>query len=170
MESLYSVLPVVDHPDLTIRFTLSLSKISSSLFLLCDHVLWLNRSGMCEIQSEKWVRLASKYWLYSITMNLIRDFYEISKIISDENHLICPRDGCKTLNDLFLSAGRALVRVQSHKDVMIDTVKNCCDFFIPMTALGYTKLSPSVVGALGVVSSLAGLIVILNPKCKLSPI
>lgn len=168
-EALYSVLPLVDHPDVTIRFTLSLSKISNSLFLLCDHVLWLGRTGICEIETDKWTRLASKYWLYSITMNLIRDFYEISRIIKIENDLICPQR-CRTLNELFLAIGRGFDRIQTHKDVMCDVVKNSCDFFIPLTALGYTKLSPSVIGALGVVSSIAGLVAVLDSKCKLTPI
>lgn len=169
-EALYSVLPLVDHPDATIRFTLSLSKISSSLFLLCDHVLWLSRTGLFEIQAEKWTILASKYWLYSITMNLVRDFYEIMRIIQNENNLICPSMGCRTLNDVFISVAKGYLRVQSHKDVMIDTIKNCCDFFIPLTALGYTKLSPSVIGALGVVSSVAGMLTILDSRYKLTPI
>lgn len=167
---MYSVFPIIDHPDLTVRFTLSLSKISSSLFLLCDHMIWLSRTGMTDIKTEKWVQLSCKYWLYSITMNLIRDFYEIVKILKNENRFICPPAGCKTMNDFFMCFGRAVECLQTRRDVMVDTIKNGCDFFIPLTSLGYTKLSPSVIGALGVISSIAGLLAIVNKDCKLTPI
>lgn len=165
IEVMYSVLPVVNHPDLTIRLTLSLSKISSALFLLCDHVLWLSRTGLCNVPTEKWSRLSSKYWLYSITMNLARDFYEIIQIIKRQN-----QTSCQTLRDACLSAGRTVTCLQARRDVLVDTIKNCCDFFIPLTALGYTKLSPSVTGALGVASSIAGLLAMLDKSCKLTPI
>ena len=56
-----------------------------------------------------------------------------------------------------------------HKDVFIDTLKNSCDMFIPLTALGFTKLSPSTVGVLGAVSSLAALVTIVKPITKLVP-
>lgn len=170
VDTLYTVLPLVDHPDPTIRYTLSLSKISTSLFLLCDHVLWLSRTGLFNIDSDKWTTLSSKYWLYSITMNLVRDFYEINRILKEEQNFICPRGEFRNLNDVFNTCIKSFLCVQSRKDVMVDTIKNACDFFIPLTALGYTKLSPSTIGALGVVSSIAGLLTVLDPKCKLTPI
>lgn len=65
--------------------------------------------------------------------------------------------------------GNLLTLFQYNKGVVIDTVKNVCDFFIPFTALGYVKLTPGTVGWLGTVSSLMGLIVLVEPLAKLSP-
>lgn len=169
MDTIYATLPLIDHPDYTVRYTVSLSKISMSLFLFCDHVLWLSRTGIFEINSDKWAKLSSKYWLYSLTMNLVRDFYEVLQILKREQNTICPQR-CRSLSDVASVCGKAASCVQSHKDVMVDIVKNGCDFFIPLTALGYTKLSPSVVGALGVISSIAGMLTVLDPKCKLTPV
>lgn len=59
--------------------------------------------------------------------------------------------------------------VNNHQAVIVDTIKNVCDVFIPLTALGYTKLSPKYQGVLGVVSSVAGLFEILHPTAKLFP-
>lgn len=52
---------------------------------------------------------------------------------------------------------------------MVDTLKNTCDLFIPMAALGYVRLSPGTVGMLGVVSSVAGIAALINPMYKLCP-
>lgn len=169
LDTLYSVLPLINHPNVAVRITISLSKISSSLFLLADHMIWLSRSGVCELDTDKWANISNRYWLYSITMNLVRDMYEIYQIIQCEQSSICPRLGCRTINDVLISIGKALMCVQSRRDILIDTVKNSCDLFIPLTALGYTKLSPSTIGFLGVISSVAGILALMDSKYKLSP-
>lgn len=121
------------------------------------------------INTDKWSRISNKYWLYSITMNLTRDFYEIMQILKAERSRIIPKGGCRNLNDVFKTGGRAFMCVQATPSVMVDTVKNCCDFFIPLTALGHIKLSPDTVGLLGVISSIAGLIALIQPIAKLTP-
>ncbi|KAG5888808.1 hypothetical protein JTB14_032721 [Gonioctena quinquepunctata] len=126
-ESLYAALPLFQQEELPIRYTVIFSKIANSLFLLADHFLWLGRADICTVDTEKWSRISNKYWLYSITMNLV------------------------------------------NQSVVIDTIKNGCDFFIPLTALGHVKLSPGTVGVLGTISSIAGLLVLLEPSRKLIP-
>lgn len=168
VDTLYSVLPIVNHPDPAIRLIVSSSKISNSLFLLADHMLWLSRSGVCEVDSDKWSNISNKYWLYSITMNLVRDFYEIYQILQREQGRCTPQN-CRNPKELFLSLNHAFKCVKPHRDVVIDTVKNSCDLFIPLTALGYTKFSPSTIGILGVISSLAGILTLLDNRNKLSP-
>ncbi|KAJ3662431.1 hypothetical protein Zmor_006781 [Zophobas morio] len=169
IDTIYSTLPLLDHPDATVKHTLILSKIALSLFLLGDHLLWLGRADLCSINTQKWSRMANKYWLYSITMNLVRDFYEISCVIRAQKQSIVPDHGIQSINDLCKIFTRTLVVLQSNRSVMIDTVKNGCDFFIPLTALGHVNLSSGTIGWLGVVSSVAGLLVLIEPKMKLSP-
>ncbi|KAJ8929116.1 hypothetical protein NQ314_018230 [Rhamnusium bicolor] len=168
-ESLYGTLPLFQQDDKAIRYTIILSKIANSLFLLADHILWLGRADLCSVDTEKWGRISNKYWLYSITMNLIRDFYEISQIIKAQKCYILPKNCFSNINDLFKILIRIYIIIQGNQEVVIDTVKNSCDFFIPLTALGHIKLSPGTIGLLGVISSLAGLLVLLDPQKKLSP-
>lgn len=168
-DTLYATLPLFRHEDPTVRSVLILSKISHALFLLADHLLWLGRADVCAVDTERWSRLSNKYWLYSITLSLIRDFYEISKIFKTQKCSIVPRNGFKNMNDVIEVIMRVVAVFEQNRSVMIDTVKNSCDFFIPLSALGHIKLSPGTVGWLGTVSSLAGLLVLLEPSVKMTP-
>lgn len=167
-DTVFTTLPLFQHHDPAVRSVLILSKISHALFLLADHFLWLGRADVCTIDTDRWSRLSNKYWLYSITLNLVRDFYEISKIIKAQKS-IAPRNGCKNANDVIETVLRLFTILQQNRSVMLDTVKNGCDFFIPLTALGHVKLSPGTVGWLGVISSLAGLLVLVEPSVKMIP-
>lgn len=166
IESLYSTLPLLDDKKASVRYVLVFSKIANSLFLLADHILWLGRADISSVNTEKWSQISNKYWLFSITMNLIRDFYEISQL-NLKNKLV-PQDELRNLKDIVKMFIKGANVIQNN-EVFVDTIKNCCDFFIPLTALGYVKLSPGTVGLLGTISSLVGLWVLVNPKLKLSP-
>lgn len=100
-------------------------------------------------------------------MNLVRDFYEISLILKSKN--VLPRNGVHSFGDVLSLISKSLTLLQNSNSVMIDTIKNGCDIFIPLAALGYVKLSPGTVGLLGVISSLAGILVMIEPKNKLYP-
>lgn len=169
LDTLYTTLTLFQHPDATVRSALILSRIGQALFLLADHVLWLGRADVCNVDTERWSRTSNKYWLYSITLNLVRDFYEISKIFKAKKYSILPHSGCNNMKDIFEVLVRVLLVLQQNRAVVIDTVKNGCDFFIPLTALGHLNLSPGTVGWLGVISSLAGLLVLVEPSIKMIP-
>lgn len=169
IDTLHSTLALFRHDNQTVKTTLILSKIAHSLFLLADHILWLGRSDLWTVRTDKWVNIANKYWLYSLVMNLTRDFYEISTILAKERSIILPSSGLTSLNDYLDLGSNVLKCALRNKQVVVDTVKNGCDFFIPLTALGHTNLSPGTIGWLGVVSSLAGLVVLVEPLMKLSP-
>lgn len=168
-ESLYAALPNFREENSTLRYTIILSKIANSLFLLADHILWLGRADLCTISTEKWSRISNKYWLYSITMNVVRDFYELFNIIKNHKDLILPKSGINSLNDIVAVMTRTGMILKNNQEILIDTIKNGCDFFIPLTSLGHIKLSPGTVGMLGTISSIAGLLVVLDPKKKLVP-
>lgn len=167
----------IHHSNLTLRYTLTLSKIAHAVYLYADHILWLSRSGVVKaINASKWNETANKYWLASIVINLCRDFYELSKLIDQSTG---GRRGrlTKRVEAISLRSKQDLQRasllvysyVHTHRDVFIDTTKNLCDLFIPLTALGYTKLKPRTVGLLGVISSIAAILVLLEPAAKLVP-
>ncbi|CAH1953798.1 unnamed protein product [Acanthoscelides obtectus] len=169
VESLYATLPLFHEENAVLRYTIILSKIANSLFLLADHLLLLGRADFCPTDTQKWSRISNKYWLYSITMNLMRDFYEIYNILNSEKRIIMPKNGLRNLEDFKTLFLRSFMVLVNHQDILIDTVKNCCDFFIPYTALGHANLSPGTVGLLGSISSLMGLLVLINPENKLIP-
>lgn len=128
------------------------------------------------MNAKRWSNIANKYWLFSIIMNLCRDSYEILRVL--DLHRSCSKSGisrCRipaSINspeDFKRLALQSYVLMQGHKDIVVDTVKNACDFFIPLTALGYTSLTPRTIGLLGAISSLAGLWALLEPRAKLTP-
>lgn len=138
---------------------------------------WLSRTGLFRsIDTKKWNLVANKYWLMAIIMNLVRDLYEIFRLIdlkraarasgvTQRCHSI-EMSSCRSLGKLALISYSQL---HLHKNIVVDTVKNMCDVFIPLTALGYTKLSPRTVGVLGAISSVAGLLALIQPDAKLVP-
>lgn len=178
LDMLYGAFSSIHYPDVTVRITCTLSKIANALFLLADHILWIGRIGLINVNSEKWVKVANKYWLCSITMNLVRDVYEIWCILEREGRRLGIPPG-ESLHRTCLADGfshktvplnlRAVTFVEEHKDVVVDTVKNGCDVMIPLTALGYMRLSPGAVGLLGVVSSVAAIISLIDPLARLTP-
>lgn len=185
IDVLYAAQRTIHHTNITLRLTLTLSKIATALYLYADHIIWLSRTGLTKsIDAKKWNDTANKYWFVSIVMNLCRDFYELSRLIDrtinsgngrtkqtlyrwmfDTNsHMtaLSKQDMRKISLELY-------AYIYENRAIFIDTTKNLCDVFIPLTALGYTKLKPRTVGLLGVVSSIAAIIVLLQPAAKLQP-
>lgn len=117
-------------------------------------------------------------------MNLCRDLYELSKLIdrtlkndkgmakqSMQRWLFDTDRNIATLSreDLSRTSMRLCAFVYEHRDIFIDTTKNLCDMFIPLTALGHTSLKPRTIGILGMISSMAALYVLIQPSAKLMP-
>lgn len=125
LDSLYSALKMMKYPDPTVKITLIMAKIANALYLLADHFIWVGRVGILKVNLEKWNRVANKYWLITIIMSLMRDIYEIVKILKHEKNIF--------------KQYQIVSCLRNHKEVMMDTVKNGCDLFIPLTALGITK-------------------------------
>lgn len=156
------------YPDLIVRIMLTLSKIANALFLLADHIIWIGRVGIFRVDIEKWSKVANKYWLMNIILNLARDVYEIVKILEQEKFYSSRRI---SMAPKYKSANHydALLCLKDHKDVVMDSIKNGCDLFIPLTALGYTKLTPGVIGICGLISSMVGIYTLVHPLYKLKP-
>lgn len=161
---MYSALSSIHYPNVAVRVTTTLSRISMSLYLLADHILWIGRTGIFSVNGEKWGKVANKYWMYALFMNLVRDIYEIHRIMKLRQIGLADifSDGCDARKKIASCA-------QDHKEVIVDTVKNACDVMIPMTALGFLNFSPGSVGVLGVISSAAALLTLVDPLLKLTP-
>lgn len=170
-DTFYTALNSINLDDPTLRHTISLSKISMALYLLTDHIIWLGRVGVANVDNAKWSRISYKLWLYYLVMNLSRDVYEIIRIIdgfnSPSKEINFPNVNRNTSPASALHALFDLLRM--HKDVAVDTVKNGCDVCLPLAQLGYLSISPRTVGILGVISSVAGMLPLLDSSYKLFP-
>ena len=182
---MHSATQTLHLPDPTLRLSLTFSRIASSLYLLCDHMVWLGRFGLIRIDNKRWSEWSNKFWLYSITMSLVRDIYEIMNLLKlnantsaqkpnycfghssridviPGHHLLSPRSHRS-------QHMRAIDWIVKHKNVCMDTMKNFCDLWLPMSMLGHTKLSTSTVALLGVISSVIAILQILDYSYRLSP-
>lgn len=178
VDLIYASLKTIHNPDLTLRITLTLSKLSQAMFLYADHIVWIARSGVFSknIRLAEWTTLSNRYWLLSVTMNLCRDAYEWCRIVErsqlkvdDLNRSVVNACSIRSGHDLLKVTLQTYAALHAHQAVFVDTLKNVCDFCIPLTALGYTRLTPRTIGVLGVVSSLAGLVALVKPAAKLVP-
>lgn len=153
---------MVSHEDALVSFNCAISKVSYSMFLLCDHIIWFGRSGFTDVDTNRWNRIACKYWLISITMNLVRDYVEIKRLLANSKLILKYKD-----TDRKIIFRNIMAFTEAHKDVLLDTLKNSCDIFLPLAALNYVNLSPGTIGFLGVISSVAGIYTVLDPFAKL---
>lgn len=181
IDLLYAAQKSIHHTNVTLRITITLSKLAQALYLYADHIIWLSRSGLTKATDAKtWNDEANKYWFISIVMNLCRDFFEIYRVVDrtmkNDKHFTKQTidrwlfDTNRNIaQDLSHASIRACGFLYEHRDIFIDTTKNMCDAFIPLTALGYTSLKPRTVGILGIISSFAALYVLIHPSAKLLP-
>lgn len=146
------------------RITLTMSKIATALFLVVDNLLWLARMGIVDIDRRKWFLTSCRLWLYSIVMNLVRDWFEVRELLAASS---VPNRGGK--RETQSPAQRLLSLVTAKPGLSIDLLKNTCDFFIPMSALNHTPLSPYTIGIVGLVSSACALLQVIDPSLSLHP-
>lgn len=167
IDSLHTALRTINHSDKTVRFCVTFSKIAHSLYLLCDHFIWLSKRNFIQINTTKWSQVGNKYWLLSIVLNLARDAIELNnlfkamlkkKILNTLNRKVSPKD-------VFTSEVVQFVR--SNKDLLVDTVKNSCDLILPLTNLGIIRLSPGTIGVVGMISSMLSLYTLMDQRVKL---
>ncbi|EFN75274.1 peroxisomal membrane protein 11A [Harpegnathos saltator] len=163
LDSLYQASQMTKQSELVVRITLIMAKVSNALYLLADHLIWMGRMGIMNVNLTKWTETANKYWLMNIIMNLLRDTYEIFKIFKQE------RMYSQMQSRNIVKWHYIPLSLRLHKPVVLDTIKNGCDLFIPLTALGHVKFSSGTVGILGIISSLIGLYTIIDPYSKICP-
>jgi len=177
LEAFHGALKTIHYSDAWLAFTLTVNKISQSLFLFSDHIIWLSRSGLVkDIETAKWSQRSNRYWVISLVMGIMRDIYEINRVIASftaykhlSSCIVGSVTSIRSSKDVTLCLVSLFDFLITYKHLTIDMIKNCCDLFIPLSSMGYVKVSPRVIGLLGIISSIAGLIVILNPQCKLTP-
>ena len=79
---------------------------------------------LVSINQKDWVNTSERCWLYSIILSLARDLYELN--------LILQNSASKLQKDINFAS----FLVHNHSKVILDTVKNMADIFLPLAALG----------------------------------
>merc|ERR1712142_148468 len=114
-------------------------------------------------------------------MNLTRDAYVISQLMVQrardkrfqqkmDRHLSDSPEVAEVMFpplDAFLFV--LFESLKSHPAVALDTLKNICDLFIPLDRLGIYQSNAGVVGFCGLMSSLLGILTLMQPKLKIKP-
>ncbi|KAM8861967.1 peroxisomal membrane protein 11A [Synchiropus picturatus] len=166
--------------DRVLSLCLTAANLSRALYFLCDNTLWAqNVRLISHIDKERWSLNASRFYLVSLVMNLTTDLYFIVQLMTQkakdkdfrrqmESHLSeCPEVAEVVVPRLDALVFLLLSSLKSDPTVALDTLKNICDLFIPLDKLGIYKSNAGVVGFCGLVSSLIGLLTVLQPKLKI---
>lgn len=166
-------------PEVVPRFCLTASHLSRALYFMCDAVLWLRSVGLQpDIDKPKWQNWATKWYYYSLLINLARDWYEISWRLEEAALEEKTKENCcwqnhnEELNTLksdglhgfLLQLFQVLKR---NPPLLLDLVKNLCDLSGPLDTLGIYKSNPGVIGFCGILSSLVGILTLASPHLKL---
>lgn len=165
-DQLFSAIKSLQFHDPITRLTLSTSKLSLSFQMFADHVLCLNQLGFLRVDKEIWVERANKFWLYSAISNLLRDVYELICIIQLQRSRT--KDNLESQLRNF-AIGTPLIWARKYPKLSCDLIKNCCDFWIPYTAVNKIELHPILIAMLGITSTTMGILQIYNEDCRITP-
>ena len=127
VDALLSSFTSVSHPDPFVRMTVTLSRIANTMYLFCDHLIFLHNNNLVNIDLKGWDNLSDRCWLYSIVMDLVRNIYLINNIVTKLGSVS--------------SSASFLYFFANHKNLVIDTIKNFADVVLPLTSLGKIKSS-----------------------------
>ncbi|XP_022366857.1 peroxisomal membrane protein 11A isoform X2 [Enhydra lutris kenyoni] len=156
------------------------SNVNRVIYFICDTVLWVRSVGLASgINKEKWRMWAVRHYYYCLLLSLARDLYELSLQMEQaardrarmEQSLSQEPLGYSVANEEteWLQAFLLLLfrSLKKHPPLLLDTVKNFCDLLNPLDQLGIYKSNPGIIGLGGLVSSIAGIIVVAYPQMKL---
>ena len=183
--------------DYFLRIILTSCNLNQACYLLLDNMMWLNSVGVIDLKKKlksmsDW---SNKFWLFSTILYLARDFHDLLGIlqIEEENETnskkydpvnrytwnessgaytknASAKSGLSTrlLRRIFKKI-RILIFNKKYHPLLLDTIKNIFDIFLPLSSLNYVKMSPGMQGLCGLVSSLMSILIIWDPKYKLKP-
>ncbi|XP_077373756.1 peroxisomal membrane protein 11A [Festucalex cinctus] len=169
-------------PDRALGLCLTLAHVGRALYLTCDNALWAAAVGLLpDLRRERWSVLAWRFYLASLAAALARDLYVLARLMARR-----ARDGRfrrKMISHLNESPDVAeavvphldafvfllLHSFKSEPAVLLDAVKNVCDLAIPLDKLGAWRCNAGAVAFCGLVSSLIGIVTMVQPKLRVKP-
>ena len=146
------------------RLVITLAKLSRFLFLLFDHLVWFGRLRLFRVDAEKWSYRSTRFWFLGIFFGLLRDFYDLFSALRVEQSRL-KHDSTGAKKNIATAVSRLM---QNNPALVLDTVKNSTDLFLPLSHFEFAKgISPGWVGLMGVVSTSCSLVAIWNESLKL---
>ena len=127
VDALYSSFTSVSHPDPFVRLTVTLSRIANTMYLFCDHLIFLHNNNIISIDSKVWDNLSDRCWLYSIIMDLVKNIYLVNNVVTKLGSV------SSSFTFLYFFA--------NHKNLVTDTIKNFADVVLPLTSLGKNNVN-----------------------------
>nr|XP_054751985.1 peroxisomal membrane protein 11A-like [Lytechinus pictus]XP_054751986.1 peroxisomal membrane protein 11A-like [Lytechinus pictus] len=129
--------------------------LGKSLWLLTDHVVWLHKVKVYEVNIKRWADNSARAWLIGLLALTLRDLYKLQKL-------------SLSLKEL-KRAGEPVPRQRLESDITkarLQFVLDFSDVFIPLAALGYVNKGVGSAG--GVIASVIGLYLVWqkNVPCK----
>uniref|UniRef100_A0A6G1S7V1 Peroxisomal membrane protein 11B n=1 Tax=Aceria tosichella TaxID=561515 RepID=A0A6G1S7V1_9ACAR len=165
-DQLYSAMRSMQLNDPIIRMTASTSKFWLSIQMFAEHVLWLNQIGLFKSDKQLWADRANRFWLYSVSTNLLRDFYELICVVQQRRSR--DKDNLDSeLRNFKLST--PIKWIKRNPKLSCDLIKNSCDFWIPYTAVNKIPIHSSVIALLGIISTTMGILQVYDREYRLSP-
>ncbi|XP_072291606.1 peroxisomal membrane protein 11A [Eucyclogobius newberryi] len=179
----------IDAAKRTVRITdpvlclsLTAANLSRACYFVCDNLLWLQNVGLVRgVDKERWGLHASRCYFFSLIMNLIRDSYVIGQLMVQrardkefQREMDARLSESAEVAEAVVPQLDALVFillkiVKSNPAVALDALKNICDLFIPMDRLGIYQSNAGVVGFCGLMSSVIGIVTLVQPNLKIKP-
>lgn len=181
--------------DPFLQFTITFANINKASYLLIDHLLWMHRIGLVEVNSKYYGHLSSRFWLATLILSLSTDLYAICGVVgtllgtdatkvslaSDEAVKQCSngsvsgtRPSHETNGNSNHSVHRATTLKQVvmtlfryHLGLILDILKNSADLFLPLSYLGHINISSGLQGLLGLISSMIGVLTVWDSKYKM---
>lgn len=166
-DQLYSAMRSMQLNDPIIRMTVATSKLWLSCQMFADHVLWLDQIGLFKTSSNKqaWIDRANRFWLYSVSTNLLRDIYELICVMQQKRSR--DKDNLDSeLRNFKLST--PIKWIKGNPKLSCDLIKNSCDFLIPHTAVNKIPIHSSVIAMFGIISSAMGIWHVYDRDYRLS--
>ena len=161
LDMIQGALKSLDVTDVVIKTCLIVAKLNQACYLIVDHFIWFGKISNAKVDIKYWNKVAAQFWLVTLVFNLLRNLYDILKLLhtSNDSSMSSP----KRENTLMHSM------LHENKAVTVDTVKNTCDVFLPLSTLGYSNISSGTQGVLGMISSLMAMLQTWHADYKVIP-
>ena len=147
-----------------LRFLLTMVRINRGLFLLIDHLIWAAQMKLVTVDTRFWSRLSNQFWAVSILLSLLRDLYELIVAIQLERNRLIQHSALSPSVSPHELVGNV---ARNNRALVLDTVKNLTDIWLPTSRLDLVHCPSGVVGIMGVISSAAGLMATYDQCWKL---
>lgn len=189
-----TALKTIHIEDYLLRYILTGSSLNQAIYLLLDNALWLNSINVIDIKRKETSlnQYSNKFWLLSIILSLARDLYDMLNLIQNDELIrnqkydsvnkyilnqtsgaytskITPKSSIsvKKLGAKVLNIISIICLNKRYHPLLLDTMKNIFDLFIPLSNLKFVNLSSGMQGLCGLISSIIGLMILWDSKLKL---